>query len=149
MHNEYDSKGMISVTIVLLTHKMTAQFEAVRFNSKEITPDMICDEVEMVGFDCELAGITEISPEDLQPVSLLLKGRPSVKGELGLSFQSDYSLDSARVRGEDDEEIIDESNLSQQKLMKSNNASKTGMKSTMIKIAKIAIAEDDRLLTQR
>ena len=36
------------------------------------------------------------------------------------------------------------------KLMKSSNASRgSSMKSTMIKIAKIAIDEDDRLLTQR
>ena len=68
MHNEFDAKGMKSVAIVLLTHKMTATFEAKSFNTKQVTPEMICDEVEMIGFDAELAGITEIGAEDLQPM---------------------------------------------------------------------------------
>ena len=61
MHNEFDGKGMVSVAIVLLTHKMTATFEAKRFSKKEVTPDMICDEIDMIGFEAELAGMTEIS----------------------------------------------------------------------------------------
>ena len=38
---------------------------------------MICDEIDMIGFDAELAGMTEISAEDLQPTrpSKLLKLR--------------------------------------------------------------------------
>ena len=42
---------------------MMVKFEAERYTSKEITPDIIVDEVEMIGFDCELAGIKEISEE--------------------------------------------------------------------------------------
>ena len=68
MHNEFDSKGMKSVAIVLLTHKMTATFESRSFTTKLVTPQIVCDEVEMIGFEAELAGITEISPEDMQPV---------------------------------------------------------------------------------
>ena len=64
MHNEFDNKGMVSVIIVLLTHKMMVKFEAERYTSKEITPDIIVDEVEMIGFDCELSGIKEISSEE-------------------------------------------------------------------------------------
>ena len=63
---------------------------------------MICDEVEMIGFDCELAGITEISPEDQQPAARLMK----VKNAGNDSFASNFSLDSAKVRGEDNEEDI-------------------------------------------
>ena len=66
MHTEFDKKGMISVTIVLLTHKMMLKFEAERYTSKEVTPDMIVDEVEMIGFDCELSGIKEISSKEFQ-----------------------------------------------------------------------------------
>ena len=60
MHNEFDSKGMVSVCIVLLTHKMTIKFKNSVFEKKIVTPTMICDEVEMIGFDCELLGINEI-----------------------------------------------------------------------------------------
>ena len=63
MHSEFDSKGMISVAIVLLTHKMTAVFEADKFSKKEITPDMICDEIDCIGFGATLSGMTEISLE--------------------------------------------------------------------------------------
>ena len=64
MHNEFDSKGMISVCIVLLTHKMTLQLKSEVFNSKTVTPEMICDEVEMIGFECELLGISEIKQDE-------------------------------------------------------------------------------------
>ena len=100
MHNEFDDKGMTSVSIVLLTHKMTATFEAIRFTTKQVTPELVCDEVEQIGFDCELAGITEISAEDLQPAARQLKIGKQQSG----SFASDFSLDSFKVRGEDDEE---------------------------------------------
>ena len=78
---------------------MTAIFETAKFTSKEVTPDMICDEVEMIGFDCELSGITEISAEDLLP-----NRRLSVKRR----DSTDRSIDSAKVRGEDDDESFDE-----------------------------------------
>ena len=105
MHNEFDGKGMVSVTIVLLTHKMFAQFEASRFESKEVTPELIVDEVEMIGFDCELTGITEISQEDMEP-----EHRPSrdmKNGEISSSFNSEFSIDRNKLVGqEDDEEVL-------------------------------------------
>ena len=64
MHNEFDSKGMRSVAIVLLTHKMTTVFDASSFTTKKVTPEMICDEIDMIGFGAELNGVVEISAED-------------------------------------------------------------------------------------
>ena len=61
MHNEFDDKGLKKVSIVLLTHKMTATFTAIAFKEKTVTPDAICEEVEMIGFDCEQTGMNEIS----------------------------------------------------------------------------------------
>ena len=58
---------------------------------------MICDEVEMIGFDCELSGITEISAEDLLPNRRLsVKRRGSLEES---SSEEEESLDSARIRG--------------------------------------------------
>ena len=38
MHNSFDSKGMTSVSIVLLTHKMLATFPINVFEEKTVTP---------------------------------------------------------------------------------------------------------------
>ena len=64
MHNEFDKKKMIEVQIALLTHKMNATFEVNAFVTKQVTPEMICDEVEEIGFDCELLNITEVNRRD-------------------------------------------------------------------------------------
>ena len=56
MHNEFDSKGMVKVSIVLLTHKMKVSFDS----SSAVTSDDICEEVEMIGFDCNLIQLSEI-----------------------------------------------------------------------------------------
>ena len=57
MHTEFDGKGMTKVEIVLLTCKMTATFDARVFKDKTVTPDVVCEEVEMIGFECSLTGI--------------------------------------------------------------------------------------------
>ena len=62
MHNEFDSKGMTDMKVALLTHKMMASFPAQSFIDKTVTPEMVCDEVDMIGFGCELLEITEIKP---------------------------------------------------------------------------------------
>ena len=64
MHNCYDSKGMTKVSIVLLTHKMVATFPQAIFDAKTVTPTTICDAVEMIGFGCELLGMTEITEDN-------------------------------------------------------------------------------------
>jgi len=51
---------MISVSMVLLTNKMFCTFAADVFHDKTVTPEMICDEVEMIGFDCALLSIAEM-----------------------------------------------------------------------------------------
>jgi len=63
MHNEFDAKDMTRVTIALLTHKMQVTFKQQAFLSKTVTPEIICDEVECIGFSCELLTMTEISHE--------------------------------------------------------------------------------------
>jgi copper chaperone CopZ len=60
MHNEFDSRKMISVSMVLLTNKMFCTFAADVLHDKIVTPEMICEEVEMIGFDCALLSIAEM-----------------------------------------------------------------------------------------
>ena len=92
MHNSFDAKGMQSVSIILLTHKMQAKFPQFAFESKLITPQVICDCVEMIGFGCELLGMAEISHEQRKNFN-----------QMGKSL-SESSLDSVKIRGEDDME---------------------------------------------
>ena len=102
MHNEFDSKGMRSVAIVLLTHKMTTVFDASSFTTKKVTPEMICDEIDMIGFGAELNGMVEISAEDNQPNK---KHKIQINKDLASSFAS---IDSAKMRGEEsDNEIME------------------------------------------
>lgn len=61
MHSSFDGKEMSNVSIVLLTHKMVATFPQSVFDSKTVTPKLICDTVLMIGFGCELLGMSEIS----------------------------------------------------------------------------------------
>ena len=63
MHSSFDTKGMHEVSIVLLMHKMVVTFDLQTYEKKEITPEEICEEVEMIGFDCELTHISEIQQE--------------------------------------------------------------------------------------
>ena len=66
---------------------MNATFKASVFRSKEVTPEMICDEVEMIGFDCELLGINEINygPDQLEDVNNV---RMRMRSEDSQSFAS-------------------------------------------------------------
>ena len=95
MHNEFDAKGLKSVAIVLLTHKMKAVFIASSFATKKVTPDIICEEIDMIGFGAELIGMVEISAEDNQPQRKL-----KIEADRGLC-DSFASYNSARMRGED------------------------------------------------
>jgi hypothetical protein len=65
------------------------------FDDKTITPAIICDTVSMIGFNCELLGMTEISPE--QRLNLNQDG----------NRLSDASLDSIKIRGEDRQDSIE------------------------------------------
>ena len=64
IHNEFDKKSLVTVSIVLLTNKMFCTFEAHVFNDKKVTPEMICEEVDMIGFECCLISITEMKGEE-------------------------------------------------------------------------------------
>jgi len=64
MHNEFDQKGLKSVSIALLTHKMQTTFHSSVFERKEVTPDLICEEIDCIGFGCELLTITELTMQD-------------------------------------------------------------------------------------
>ncbi len=65
MKLEYETKGLVSVQIALLTHKMRIVFELSAYQQNQITPQMICDEVEMVGFGIELLEVIENNQEEL------------------------------------------------------------------------------------
>ena len=64
IHNEFDKKSLISVSIVLLTNKMFCTFDAHVFKDKEVTPEMVCEEVDGIGFECGLISITEMKGEE-------------------------------------------------------------------------------------
>ena len=58
MHSKYDSQGMKSVAIVLLTHKMTATFDS-NEDVERVNPEKICQSVLSIGFGCSLLRISE------------------------------------------------------------------------------------------
>jgi len=98
----------------------------------------------MIGFDCELSGITEISQEDLEPIPF---SRNAKSGEISGSFASEFSLDHDKLVGNDDEEevltqISTTSGGEGQDINKSKKRTKN-----KIKIAKIEIREEDGSLT--
>ena len=63
MNNEFGAKGMISCSIALLMHKMTVILDAKVWRSEKITADLIGEEVECIGFGCELLASTEITAQ--------------------------------------------------------------------------------------
>ena len=85
---------MEKVSIVLLTHKMHATFPQSVFDGKVVTPKLICDTVLMIGFGCELLGMTEINLGE------------QMRKNLDKDGHSNSSLDSCKIRGAD--ESIDE-----------------------------------------
>jgi cation transport ATPase len=97
MKQSFSEKGMVEVNIVLLTCKMTARFKASAFTKKQVTPDIICEEVEMVGFECSLISMQELSAESLNP-----KGRRALERQD--SEMSMRSINSDRLGGRDDTE---------------------------------------------
>jgi len=50
MKKEFKNKGLKNVQIALLTHKMRIEFNQEGFTKNHLTPDLIKDEIEMVGF---------------------------------------------------------------------------------------------------
>jgi hypothetical protein len=51
--SEYSVKGLKTVQIALLTHKMKVIFSMKGYIEHKMSPDLIKDEVEMVGFGAE------------------------------------------------------------------------------------------------
>jgi len=66
MKKEFGPKKMVEINVALLCHKMTASFNESAFIDKIVTPEMICEEIDMIGFECELISITEVQPEDFR-----------------------------------------------------------------------------------
>lgn len=64
IHNQFDKRNLVSVSIVLLTNKMFCTFEAHVFHDKIVTPEMVCEEVDCIGFECQLLSITEMKGEE-------------------------------------------------------------------------------------
>ena len=54
MKTEFTPKGLLDVQIAVLTHKMRITFNNREFESHKLSPETICQEVEMVGFSAEL-----------------------------------------------------------------------------------------------
>jgi cation transport ATPase len=65
MEREFKQKGLISVQIALLTHKMRMVFYLNDYKLNKLCPQSIMEEVEMVGFSAELLEIIENNPEEL------------------------------------------------------------------------------------
>ncbi len=52
IRNSFGNRSLVSVSIVLLTNKMFCTFEAHIFHDKKVTPEMVCEEVDCIGFEC-------------------------------------------------------------------------------------------------
>ena len=65
MTSEYEDKGLLKVSIALLTHKMRIVFDADNYARHSLSPEQIKEEVEMVGFTAELLEIIENNQDDL------------------------------------------------------------------------------------
>lgn len=61
---QFATHGLVTCSIVLLTNKMFCTFEATAFHDKEVTPEKVCEEVEAIGFDCQLISIAEMKGEE-------------------------------------------------------------------------------------
>lgn len=59
MNKEYGDKGLLSVQIALLTHKMRIEFDQKLYVEHGLTPSKIIEEVETVGFGAELLEMIE------------------------------------------------------------------------------------------
>ena len=66
MKKEFGPKQMVEINVALLCHKMTVSFNQSAFIDKIVTPEIICEEIDMIGFVCELISITEVQPDDLR-----------------------------------------------------------------------------------
>lgn len=64
IHKNFDGRHLVTVSIVLLTNKMFCTFEAHVFHDKVVTPEMVCEEVDGIGFECQLISITEMKGEE-------------------------------------------------------------------------------------
>lgn len=91
MKTEFGPKKMKDCQIALLTHKMNVTFAASVFLNKEVTPEAICDEVEMIGFGCDLLNMTEMNERDHSSVK---KRRNYDRAESERSYRS---MDSDRL----------------------------------------------------
>ena len=72
MTAEFHPKGLLSVQIALLTHKMRMVFNADSYTSHSISPELISDEVDMVGFSAELLEMIENNQEEILKNDYLL-----------------------------------------------------------------------------
>jgi len=97
MHSNFDEKGMQSVAVVLLTHKMVATFPLRVFRDKAVTPKLICDTFESTKFTCELLGMTEISNESRYSVGGSQSGVIDADGTHDADDQLEESIISRDV----------------------------------------------------
>ena len=65
MTSEFEKKGLVSVQIALLTHKMRIVFLQDYYELHKVTADLIKEEIEMIGFSAELLEMIENNQEDL------------------------------------------------------------------------------------
>ena len=95
---------------------MVVTFDLQAYEGKEVTPEEICEEVEMIGFDCELTLISEIQQQKTQK-----RKTGEVKKQRRSEFdqqngqESDFSeaksFDSNKLAG-NDEDTTRQSNVS-------------------------------------
>ena len=62
MHKQFDSKDLVSASIVLLTHKMTAVFQR-QAQGQIVDAEEVCQAVLAIGFGCKLLLVNELTNE--------------------------------------------------------------------------------------
>jgi len=65
MKSEFQSKGLKSVQVALLTHKMRVVFDMTKYREAQIKPCVIKGEIECIGFGAEMIEMIENDMEQL------------------------------------------------------------------------------------
>ena len=95
----FDSKGLIEICVALLVHKMTISFRADEIDKQQITPEIICEEVEDIGFGCEWLNTFEFHNDartntKKKNTELKSKSANRIIRESMMSSASNQSIDS-------------------------------------------------------
>jgi len=92
----FDPKGLLEICVALLVHKMTISFRADEIDKQQITPEIICDEVESIGFGCEWLNTFEFHTDARTNTKKKNTEKKKLIRESMASSASNQSIDSGQ-----------------------------------------------------